>query len=230
MRDASGGEALREHLQRAFGVDARVLAGDEEARVTFLGAVRGLGIDATHTSRVVWDVGGGSTEVVRGTIDARSGSVQTAYIASFDVGSVRLTERHVRSDPPAREELDAIERDARDAFAAVPILPLESEPIGVAGTMTTVASIARGMTPFDGARAHGARIAIEELYAVIDRLARANVAERRAIPGMAPERADVLVAGAIVAASFLERIGARAFVVSNRGVAFGVAAELARAV
>jgi exopolyphosphatase/guanosine-5'-triphosphate,3'-diphosphate pyrophosphatase len=230
MRDARGGEALRAHVRSALGVDAQVLSGPEEARLTFLGGVRGLDRDATRAAHVVWDVGGGSTEIVRGTIDARSGSVRSTYAASFDVGSVRLTERHVLSDPPGPTELEAIERDAREAFALIPSFAIASEPIGVAGTMTTIASVARGIVPFDGTKAHGARLTIEEIRRVIAQLARVTNAERRAIPGMAPERADVIVAGAIVAACFLEKIGARACIVSNRGVSFGVAAELARAV
>ena len=102
MRDAAGGEAIRDHVARVLGVPARVISGDEEARLTFAGAVSGLALGAEGGAPIaVFDIGGGSTEVVAGTLDASGAPGAIDYAESFDVGSVRLTERHVRSDPPA---------------------------------------------------------------------------------------------------------------------------------
>ena len=123
MRDARGGEAVRAHVRAKLGVDARVISGEEEARVSFAGAISGLGYDS-GTERAVFDIGGGSTEVVLGT---PPGTIR--YAQSFDIGSVRLTERHVKSDPPTVAELHAVLTDARAAFAAVP--PLATVPPSV---------------------------------------------------------------------------------------------------
>ena len=114
MRDAGGGEAVRAHVKARFGVEARTISGDEEARLTFGGALSGLSLPDGRV--VVFDIGGGSTEVVDGDRTTRA----IAFAHSYDVGSVRLTERHVRSDPPTDEERAAVARAASEAFASVP--------------------------------------------------------------------------------------------------------------
>lgn len=225
MRDASGGEAVRACVRAALGVEARVVSGDEEARLTFRGALSGLALDGP-SSAAVFDIGGGSTEVVLGDVAAPA-ATQIDFAESFDVGSVRLTERHVAHDPPSREERDAIMQSARDAFARVPALPKGVVPVGVAGTMTTLAAVALSLEPYDGARVHGHVMDRGELSRVVDRLASADVEARRAVAGMEPKRADVIVAGAIVALALLEHWNAPSVRVSDRGVRWGLAEEIA---
>jgi exopolyphosphatase / guanosine-5'-triphosphate,3'-diphosphate pyrophosphatase len=218
MRDAKGGDAVRAHVKGALGVDARVISGDEEARVSFLGATSGLGYEEGEEV-AVFDIGGGSTEVILGTLPA---SIRWAH--SFDVGSVRQTERHVTHDPPTRLELDAVLAGAREAFAPVPRHP--GVPVGVAGTMTTLAAVALEMATYDGARVHGTTIGTHELRALVDRLAAKPLEERRAIPGLEPKRADVIVAGGLIAVALLEHWGAPSVRISDRGVRYGIAAQL----
>lgn len=223
MRDAGGGDEVRAHVRTRFGVDARTISGDEEARLTFRGALSGIPEQKTGRDVCVFDIGGGSTEIVRG--DRVEGRI--AYAHSFDVGSVRLTERHVTHDPPTAEELAAVRETARAAFASVPSLTLSAPPVGIAGTMTTLAAVAMAMESYDAARVHGATMTEEELRAVVDRLARTPLEERRTIAGLEPKRADVIVAGGLVALAFLARVGASAVTISDRGVRWGLAEELA---
>jgi exopolyphosphatase/guanosine-5'-triphosphate,3'-diphosphate pyrophosphatase len=223
MRDAGGGEAVREHVKARFGVDARTISGDEEARLTFGGALSGLTLPEGRV--VVFDIGGGSTEVVDGERTTRS----IAFAHSYDVGSVRLTERHVRSDPPSETERAAVLRAATDAFATVPASVRGAPVVGIAGTVTTLAAVSLGMSTYDGSRVHGHVMPIEELERVVELLARVPLEERRSIAGLEPKRADVIVAGGLVALAFLRHVGAPSVVVSDRGVRWGLAEELANA-
>jgi exopolyphosphatase/guanosine-5'-triphosphate,3'-diphosphate pyrophosphatase len=225
MRDAGGGEELRAHIRATLGVEVRVVSGEEEARLTFRGALSGLPVDLADEV-TVFDIGGGSTEVVVG----RPGNPPAlAFAQSFDVGSVRLTERHVAHDPPTTEERDTITRAARDAFSRVPALPgpQTQAPIGIAGTVTTLAAVSLALVPYDGARIHGHILPRADLEAVVARLAGLDLASRRDVPGMEPKRADVIVAGGLIALALVDHWGATAIRVSDRGVRWGLAEELA---
>jgi exopolyphosphatase / guanosine-5'-triphosphate,3'-diphosphate pyrophosphatase len=222
MRDAAGGEVVRAHLRAALGVEVRVVSGDEEARLTFRGALSGLPPQPGREI-AVFDIGGGSTEIVIG----RPGDPPAvAFAESFDVGSVRLTERHVAHDPPSTEERDRIVGAAGEAFGRVPALPGADMPIGIAGTMTTLAAVSLGLVPYVGVRIHGHVLSRADLGAVVDRLAGLDLASRRLVPGMEPKRADVIVAGGLIALALVDHWGANAVRVSDRGVRWGVAEEL----
>ncbi len=224
MRDAAGGEAIREHVRRALGVDARVIAGAEEARLTFLGALSGL----THQDELatVFDIGGGSTEVVRGRRHASGTEADIEFAKSYDVGSVRMTERHVASDPPTAAELQATTADVDRIVEALPPIASGEIPIGIAGTMTTLAAIARAVSPYDPARIHGAELDVAELERVVAELAALPLAERRNVRGLEPKRADVIVCGGLVALRLLARWGATKVRISDRGVRWGLALAL----
>ena len=231
MRDAGGGEAVRTFVKTRFGVEARTISGDEEARLTFAGAVSGLSLPGSDPSGstggrvVVFDIGGGSTEVVDGDRTTRA----ISFAHSYDVGSVRLTERHVRSDPPSDAERVAVARAATEAFASVPSSVRGAPVVGIAGTVTTLAAVSLGMKTYDAARVHGHTLSITELERVVAMLARVPLEERRAIPGLEPKRADVIVAGGLVALAFLHHVRAPSLVVSDRGVRWGLAEQLANA-
>jgi exopolyphosphatase / guanosine-5'-triphosphate,3'-diphosphate pyrophosphatase len=226
MRDARGGDVVAAHVRDKFGVDLRIVSGEEEARLSFAGSLSGLGYRRASGDIVVFDVGGGSTEVVLGRLDESGTACETDYAQSFDVGSVRLTERHGLSDPPEEAQLAAVTRDAREAFAHVPPLITANEPIGIAGTMTTLAAVSLGLATYDGARVHGHRMGVTELRRVIERLAGMPLEQRRSVAGLAPGRADVIVAGGLVALALLERLGATVVRVSDRGVRWGLALGL----
>jgi exopolyphosphatase/guanosine-5'-triphosphate,3'-diphosphate pyrophosphatase len=223
MRDAGGGEEVRAHVKAKLGVDARTISGDEEARLTFAGALSGIGEIGAGTKVRVFDIGGGSTEVVHG----ERGSGSLAYAHSYDVGSVRLTERHVTSDPPSAAEIAAMRASAKAAFADVPAYASDAPPVGIAGTMTTLAAISLKMQTYDGARVHGLTLPVAEIERVAHELAALPLAERSKLPGLEPKRADVIVAGSLVALSYLEHVGAAAVTISDRGVRWGLAEQLA---
>jgi exopolyphosphatase / guanosine-5'-triphosphate,3'-diphosphate pyrophosphatase len=226
MRDASGGESLISHVRSTLGVEVRVLSGDEEARLTFRGALSGLSFD-DRKEVGVFDIGGGSTEVVIGRRRVATSAPELRFAQSFDIGSVRLTERFAAHDPPAAVELDAIRRVAREMLQVVPPLDAESRPVGVAGTVTTLAAVALGVVPYDAPRVHGCELTRAQLVGVIEHLAMLDLEARRKVPGMEPKRADVIVAGGLVALTLLEHWNAPGLVVSDRGVRWGLAEELA---
>lgn len=241
MRDAKGGESFRARAAEILGVMPRVVSGEEEARLTFNGALTGLALPAGPV--LVFDVGGGSTEIITG--DA-SGSVGSAV--SLDVGSVRLTERHIHSDPAGEGELMATRADVRSSLQRSPATITASEKsadsedredsegsvadrprvVGVAGTVTTLAALLLEIAPYDGARVHGSRLARADISALTARLAGLSLQERRALPALDPGRADVIVAGGVLVDEILAWADASELIVSDRGVRWGLAHELLR--
>jgi exopolyphosphatase/guanosine-5'-triphosphate,3'-diphosphate pyrophosphatase len=219
MRDARGGEKIRAHIKTKFLVDARVLSGDEEARMTFAGALSGLAI-LESDDVAVFDIGGGSTEIVRGKNRAID------YARSFDIGSVRLTERHVKSDPPSSEEIEILKRAATDEFSPAKSLRA-SRVVGIAGTVTTLAAVALEMADYDGARVHGHVMTRETISKTVDRLAKLPLEKRQNVVGLEPKRADVIVAGGIIALAAMDALDAHEITISDRGVRWGLALELA---
>ena len=224
MRDAAGGHEVRDCVGKSLGVEARVVSGEDEARLAFRGALSGLSIDSREET-AVFDIGGGSTEVVLGR--SEKGLLSFAYLESFSLGSVRLTERLLAHDPPAASELKALGGTLDKAFSLVPQLPDSRAPVGIAGTMTTLASVSMGMVPYNGARLHGRSLSREELRSTVSRLASLNLSARRDVPGMEPKRADVIVAGGYIALALLDHWNAAAVTISDRGVRWGLAEELA---
>jgi exopolyphosphatase/guanosine-5'-triphosphate,3'-diphosphate pyrophosphatase len=222
MRDAGGGEEVRAHVKAKLGVEARTISGEEEARLTFAGALSGIPAIAPGARVRVFDIGGGSTEVVHGE---RGGALH--FARSYDVGSVRLTERFVKSDPPTSAELDEVRRCAREAFASVPSFESNVPPVGIAGTMTTLAAASLRMATYDPARVHGLRRPVATLERLVAELAQLTVADRSVWPGIEPKRADVIVAGGLVALAYLEHVGATEVMISDRGVRWGLAEQLA---
>jgi exopolyphosphatase / guanosine-5'-triphosphate,3'-diphosphate pyrophosphatase len=191
MRDAANGPDFRAEIQRRFGFDARTISGDEEARLTFLGATAGR---AAGAETLVIDIGGGSTEYVTG----RAGSAPGFHV-STRMGSVRHTERHLHSDPPTADELEALAADARTIVAAdVPpeVRARVQEGIAVAGTATSLAAIDQELDPYDPERVHGYGLGRDACERLVARLAALPVAERRSVTGLHPDRAPTIVAGA----------------------------------
>lgn len=227
MRDAQGGEAFRLRAAEILGSEPRVISGDEEAELTFAGALAGLALAGPV---VVFDLGGGSTEIIRGRTDAAGDARERAV--SLDVGSVRLTERHLRADPPRADELAAVRADARAALDGLGAGWLGEAAsvatvVGVAGTVTTLAAYALGVALYDAMCVHGARLDAAMVTRTAAELSRMTLAERRAVPAIDPRRADVIVAGALIVEELLAWAGADGLVVSDRGVRWGLAKRLA---
>jgi exopolyphosphatase / guanosine-5'-triphosphate,3'-diphosphate pyrophosphatase len=207
VRDSENGEAFLGEIEWSYGFATRLVTGEEEAELTRRGVANGRGLE---NGTLVLDVGGGSTELIT-----------AAGRASVDVGSVRLTERHLRSDPPRREELAAAAQDVR---GALPDLDA-SDAIGVAGTITTLAALDLG--EYDRDDVHGYCLTREGVETQLERLASLPLAERRELPGLEPGRAPVIVGGAIVVREVLERYGLDGLEASERDLLHGAALEAA---
>ncbi|HEX2105171.1 MAG TPA: Ppx/GppA phosphatase family protein [Solirubrobacteraceae bacterium] len=193
VRDASNGGAFTERVRREFGLDARTIGGDEEARLTFLGATAERPVGAPAPV-VVIDIGGGSTEYVVGDASGPH------FHASTQSGTVRQTERHLHSDPPTAEELANLRREVRSIIEhAVPAQTRSRTraAIAVAGTPTSLAAIDQKLEPYDPDRVHGYVLTRERAEMHLDALARMTNDERRAVPGLHPARAPTIVAGAL---------------------------------
>jgi exopolyphosphatase/guanosine-5'-triphosphate,3'-diphosphate pyrophosphatase len=221
-RDASNADDFRGMVYATLGVEPEVVTGDEEARLSFTGAVRGLPSEARPPYLVV-DIGGGSTEFVMG-----SQTVQSAI--SVNIGCVRMTERHLRSDPPDPGEIRAAERDIGAAVdRALAVVPGQQAAtlVGLAGSVTTVVAIALGLTAYQPERIHHARVSYDEVAKVTADLLAMTVAQRMEIPVMHPGRADVIGAGAMVLRVVMERAGASSVVASEHDILDGIAWSLA---
>jgi exopolyphosphatase/guanosine-5'-triphosphate,3'-diphosphate pyrophosphatase len=222
LRDARGGEAFAAEAERLLGVRPLVVSGVREAELTFRGSLSGLELSGPVA---VFDVGGGSTEIVAGHA-ADTPRIDSAK--SLDIGSVRLFERHVRNDPPSDAELDAVRRDVDAVLRAAPPIPPDAVLVGVAGTVTTLAAVAGAVEPYDASRVHGARLTLGAVRDVARRLASLPLSERKELAGLEPRRADVIVAGALLVERFLVWSERSELIVSDRGVRWGLAEELAR--
>lgn len=223
MRDARGGEQFRARAAEILGVEPRVVGGEEEARLTFKGGLSGLKLPPS-SEVVVFDIGGGSTEFIRG---AASGSVTQAI--SLDIGSVRLTERCVQEDPVSTADLARLESTIAETLAKNPVKAGgDVRVVGVAGTVTTLLAIANNIDPYDAKLVHGAELSRENAQRVFELLRRTPLDERCRLPGLSPKRADVIVAGALLCARVLESLGATTMLVSDRGVRWGLADELSQ--
>ncbi|WP_030690349.1 Ppx/GppA phosphatase family protein [Streptomyces globisporus] len=219
-RDAENRADFVNGVVEILGVEPEVITGDQEAELSFTGATGELHGD---DRRLVVDIGGGSTEFVVG-----NRHVEAAR--SVDIGCVRLTERHVRHDPPTAEEVAAIRADVRTALdlaaEAVPIDTAETL-VGLAGSVTTVAAIALGLPEYDSEKVHHSRISAGQVAEVTERLLASTHDERAAIPVIHPGRVDVIIAGALVLREIVERVGAREVVVSEHDILDGIALSVA---
>ncbi|WP_405427234.1 exopolyphosphatase [Micromonospora sp. NBC_00617] len=222
-RDAANAADFTEMVRATLGVEPEVVSGDEEARLSFTGAVRGLPADAVEPFLVV-DIGGGSTEFVVGD---RAGGVRSAI--SVDIGCVRMTERHLPGDPPTPEQVAAAEADIAAvvdrALAAVPGREAATL-VGLAGSVTTVVAIAQGLREYDPERIHHARVSYEAVARVTADLLSRTSAQRLEIPVMHPGRADVIGAGALVLRVIMERAGMPSVVASEHDILDGIAWSL----
>jgi len=221
-RDAqNGAEFLKEAKERA-GVEIEIISGELEAELAYSAAYAEFGRTRQGEALVVIDIGGGSTEFIYG---APGGAGAIAFHTSLDVGSVRLTERYVRSDPVAEAERRAIVADLQTAFAALPDAPRAARVVGVAGTVTTLYAVRHAVEPYDGAMVHGGALTLSELKGLSRQLCETPLAQRMKLPGLQPKRADVICAGALILEMALERLHASECLVSDRGVRWGLLAR-----
>jgi exopolyphosphatase / guanosine-5'-triphosphate,3'-diphosphate pyrophosphatase len=222
VRDASNGKEFADAVRERWGLEPHVLSGDEEARLTFLGATSERD-PSDQTPTLVIDIGGGSTEFVIGT----GGGME--FHVSNQAGVVRQTERHLHTDPPTTEECEALARDARSILAdGVPEKWRRAvgHAIAVAGTATSMASIAQELVPYDPDKVEGYVLSDSECREIRDRMAGLTLEERRQVRGLHPDRAPTIVAGTIILLETLALFGLHEFEVSEHDILRGAALGL----
>jgi exopolyphosphatase / guanosine-5'-triphosphate,3'-diphosphate pyrophosphatase len=223
VRDAENGEAFLGEIEWSYGFATRLLTGHDEAMLTYRGVLSGRAIEG---ETVIVDLGGGSTELVA----ANAGGVE--WHDSLDIGSVRLTERFLHSDPPTEGELGASALAVRALLAeCVPdrVRDGVTHAVGVAGTITSLAALDLELSEYDRDRVHAHRLSRAALDAQLHRLASAPLHERREIPALDPKRAPVIVAGALIAREVVGYFDVEELEVSERDIldgAVALAAEL----
>jgi exopolyphosphatase/guanosine-5'-triphosphate,3'-diphosphate pyrophosphatase len=219
VRDAENGSAFIAELRERFALSARVLDGDEEARLTYMGAT------SEHLPEVptlVLDIGGGSTEMVVGK------GREAAWHSSLQAGVVRHTERHLVADPPRAVELEALAADLRGLIETATVdAPRAEAGIAVAGTPTSLAAIELELDPYDPKRIHGHVLKLKSIQRMLSRLAAVPLAERREIRGLHADRAPTIVAGVVILVETMRAFALDQITVSEHDILYGAAIAIA---
>jgi exopolyphosphatase/guanosine-5'-triphosphate,3'-diphosphate pyrophosphatase len=219
VRDAENGSAFVAELRERFALSPRVLDGEEEARLTYMGATLER---APSDSTLVVDIGGGSTELVVGT-----GS-EISFRASLQAGVVRHSERHLASDPPTAVELESLATDVRGLIEAATRDGVHARTgIAVAGTPTSLAAVEMEVQPYDPAQIHGHVLQLTSIQRMLSRLASAPLSERIEIPGLHPDRAPTIVAGVVILVETMRAFGLERIRVSEHDILYGTALSVA---
>lgn len=221
VRDAGNGGAFLAEMRERFALAVRTISGAEEAELSWLGAVASR---PSPARRLVLDIGGGSTELIVGT------GATIEHHTSLQLGVVRHTERYLRSDPPEQAELEAMARSVRAeleaARAAAGGSPVQG--IALAGTPASLAAIELGLDPYDGSRIEGYELSAEIVGKQLSSLAGMPLADRAQVVGLHPDRAPMIVAGALILAAALRTFGLERITVSERDILWGAALRAAR--
>ncbi|MEI7889280.1 MAG: Ppx/GppA phosphatase family protein [Actinomycetes bacterium] len=221
-RDAADGLEFSERITAETGIPVRLIGGDEEAQLSFAGATSEVPQDGKRL--LVCDVGGGSTELITGQVG------ELDFHVSLPAGVVRQSERHLKSDPPTPDELEAAAIEVRELLQAqVPdsVRGSVDACIAVAGTATTLSAIDQSLEPYDPARVHGSTVTLERSRELLGRIASLPLAERVNVDGLHPDRAPTAVAGAVILCEVLEAFGLDRFEASEHDILRGVALMLA---
>jgi len=222
-RDVANRDVFMAGVQQRLGVSPEVISGEREAQLSFRGALQGL--PNIQRPVLVVDIGGGSTEFVFGTTGPE-------FIASMNMGCVRMTERHVQCDPPSETEMAALLADVNalidQAAELVPVRQAASL-VGLAGSVTTVAAMVLNLPTYDADRIHGSRISRADVLRVARQLAEMSSAKRAALPFMHPGRVDVIASGAAILAAIMVAAGAEEVVASEHDILDGIALTLGSA-
>jgi exopolyphosphatase / guanosine-5'-triphosphate,3'-diphosphate pyrophosphatase len=223
VRDAVNGEAFIAELRERFDLDARLLTGEEEAHLTYLGATAHR---AEGERTLVFDIGGGSTELVVGT------GKNVGFHTSLQAGTIRQSERHLISDPPDPHELEDLASDVRnliDKAVAEQPAAVATHAIAVAGTPTSLAAVDQALEPYDPGRVHGHRLGMRKIQRMLSRLSSLPLAERLRVPGLHPGRAPTIIAGAVILVQVMRAFGLEEIEVSELDLLHGSALSAAMA-
>lgn len=240
-RDAANRDDFEDGIERILGVRPEVIPGTEEADLSFLGATSVVNRNDLAAPYLVVDLGGGSTELVLGGDGVRTPVTQVQAAFSMNIGSVRMTERHLHSDPPTEDEIaaaiDDVDMHIDEAFRTVPAGKARTI-IGVSGTVTTMSALALGLKEYDHRQVDGVRIVNNDAYAVDDRFLRMTRTERSEYKTIHPGRIDVVGGGAIVWNRVLAKVSAAAevdhgmpidsYIASEHGLLDGIVLDYGR--
>ena len=222
VRDAANGQEFAATISERYGIEPHVIPGEEEARLTFLGAASERDPD-DPTPTLLIDIGGGSTELVIGhgrTVDFR---------VSTQAGVVRQTERHLHDDPPTQDQIDELRSDVDQIIKqAVPEARRRTteHAIAVAGTATSLAAIAQELEPYDATKVHGFTLTTERVHELTDRIKTLTLEQRRALKGLDPARAPTIIAGVLILSEILSMFGLPSVEVSEHDILRGAALGL----
>jgi exopolyphosphatase/guanosine-5'-triphosphate,3'-diphosphate pyrophosphatase len=223
VREAANGEAFIAELRERFALDTRLLTGEEEAHLTYLGATAHR---AKGEPTLVFDIGGGSTELIIGT------GMDVGFHTSLQAGTIRQSERHLTSDPPDPHELEDLASEVRnliDGAVAEQPAAAPTRAIAVAGTPTSLAAVDQALEPYDPGRVHGYRLGMRKIQRMLSRLSSLPLAERLRVPGLHPGRAPTIVAGAVILVQVMRAFGLEEIEVSELDILHGSALSAAMA-
>ncbi|MFZ0386180.1 MAG: Ppx/GppA phosphatase family protein [Solirubrobacteraceae bacterium] len=217
VRDSDNGQEFAQTIEERYGLTPHVLKGDEEARLTYLGAT-GERDHADTTPTLVVDIGGGSTELIIGA------GPEVRFSVSTQAGVVRQTERHLHDDPPTDEQMEALANDVREILADN--VPEEFRTavrtgIAVAGTATSLAAIAQHLDPYDPEKVHGYELSTDECDRILGELSAMTLEQRRAVPGLHPDRAPTIIAGVLIFKEVVRMFGLTTIEVSEHDILRG---------
>ena len=222
VRDSDNGEEFAETIKERYGITPHVLKGDEEARLTYLGATSARD-PADPTPTLVLDIGGGSTEMIIGA------GPEVRFRVSTQAGVVRQTERHLPDDPPTEQQMDALSQDVRDILKDnVPeeLRTKVKKGIAVAGTATSLAAIAQHLDPYDPEKVHGYELSTDECDRILNELSAMTLEQRKKVPGLHPDRAPTIIAGVLIFKQVVELFGLTKIEVSEHDILRGAALGL----
>jgi exopolyphosphatase/guanosine-5'-triphosphate,3'-diphosphate pyrophosphatase len=220
VRDAANGKQFADDVAARFGLDVQVISGDEEACLTYLGATDELDADPEGAATLVFDIGGGSTELVIGH------GQRVGFHVSTQAGVVRQADRHIESDPPSGEELEAVAQDVRGVLERAVPAEWRSHPgraLGVAGTPTSLAAIAQDLEPYDSNRVHGYGLTTDKRDEIFARLVALPLAQRKQVKGLHPDRAIAILPGIVILTEIMRLFSLDAVEVSEHDILRGAA-------
>ncbi len=212
VRDAANRETLLSEIKNNFGITMQILSGDEEAELTYFGALSNKNLQGDI---LLVDIGGGSTEFIFGT------QQKIKHAFSLNIGSVRLTERFIRNDPITDTEYKSIRRAVKEQLSSLKSLDA-GQLMGIAGTITTLAAMHLQMNTYDSAKVDNSLLTISQAEKIVSDLKKETLSQRRKFLGLKPERADVILAGALILLEVMQHFKFNATLVSDRGVRFGL--------
>ncbi len=214
LREAKNSKEFLERVEKEVGIKIEVIPGEEEAKLSHLAVVLGLGIK--NEDVIIFDIGGGSTEFIY----SKGPEIEDKF--SLNIGALILTNKFLKSDPVKREEYDALASYLKEEFAKIDFPEKVDKLIGMGGNVTSITAVKFQMEKYDPNKVQGAVVTKEEVRNQIELYLSKTVEERKKITGLQPKRAETILAGATILYSILERLGKESFVVSDRGIRHGL--------